>query len=298
MKSFKIILVFLTFLFCFSMLFSLLNCDINFGLLFSKEDTEAFTDESIEVSTSESTEVFTEESSEEFIQESSESSTEDIELPDLEIFSELTYVAFGDSITYGADYTRNYSQMDYPYPVLVAESLGLLSVKNKGVSGATFCTNNLDRVCMTDRILSYTEQADIISVMLGVNDYMVSLPLGTIYDNTTDTVYGSLNLIAEHLTTTQKDSFVFFMTPYKCRRGSSTYKDQNSVGYTLGDLVDAVKTVAEKYGIPVLDLFNEGQYELEMYKNSSDGLHPSQEFVREYTAPQIAEFIAKNYRVK
>lgn len=215
-----------------------------------------------------------------------------------EIFADATYVAFGDSITYGADNTRNYSAMDFPYPALVAESLDLASVSNRGISGSTLCRNDFNLVCMTDMILSYTDQANIISVMLGVNDYNRSLPLGDIDDKTNETVYGSLNLIAEHLTTTQEDAFVFFMTPYKCKVGTKSYKDPNAAGYVLEDVVNAVKEVASKYNIPVLDMFNEGQYELEMYNYGSDGIHPSQEFVREYTAPQIAEFIRQNYRGK
>lgn len=215
-----------------------------------------------------------------------------------DIFTGLTYVAFGDSITFGADYTRNYSPMDYPYPALVAESLELFSVTNKAVSGATLCTNSMNLVCMTDRILAHTEQADIISVMLGVNDYNRSLPLGDIDDKTKDTVYGSLNLIAEHFTTTQEDAFIFFMTPYKCKVGSRTYEDKNDAGYVLEDVANAVKEVASKYNIPVLDMFNEGRYELEMYNYGSDGIHPSQEFIKNYTAPQIEEFIRQNYRGK
>ena len=229
--------------------------------------------------------------------DSSEES-ESVDAPNNEMFEGLTYVAFGDSITYGADYTRNYSQMDFPYPTLVAESLELSSVSNKAISGATLCTNDMNLVCMTNNILAYTEQADIISVMLGVNDYNRSLPLGDIDDKTKDTVYGSLNLIAEHLTTTQEDAFIFFMTPYKCKVGSRTYKDKNDAGYVLEDVSNAVKEVANKYNIPVLDMFNEGQYELEMYNYGSDAIHPSQEFIREYTAPQIAEFIRQNYRGK
>ena len=49
-----------------------------------------------------------------------------------------------------------------------------------------------------------------------------------------------------------------------------------------------------------LDPENAAKYadaiELEMYNANSDGIHPSQEFVREYTAPQIAEFIKENYK--
>ena len=204
-------------------------------------------------------------------------------------FCELTYVAFGDSITYGADYTRNYAQMDDPYPELVARELNLSSFENFGVSGATFVANSLGRVCMTERILSFDGNADIISVMLGVNDYACSLPLGQITDTSNTTVYGSLNLIAKHLTTVCKDSFAFFMTPYK-----TTYNGNSP--YRLIDVANAVKEVAQLYGIAVLDMYELGRYELEMYKSSSDGIHPSQEFIATYAAPQIAEFIRKNYK--
>ena len=206
-------------------------------------------------------------------------------------FFDLTYVAFGDSITYGADYTRAYAQMDNPYPKLVSEELKLLSFRNLGVSGATFVTNDLNRVCMTDNILSFDENADIISVMLGVNDYACSLPLGTTTDNSNTTIYGSLNLIAKHLTTVYKDSFIFFMTPYK-----TTFN--GSLSYSLSDVANAVKEVADLYDISVLDMYNLGNYELEMYSASSDGIHPSQDFISRYTAPQIAEFIKQNYNKK
>ena len=205
------------------------------------------------------------------------------------VFEELTYVAFGDSITFGADYTRNYSQMDNPYPKLVAEELSLLSYKNLAISGAVFCKNDLNLVCMTDVILSYTDETDIISIMLGVNDWARSLPLGSIEDNTTSTVYGCLNLIATHLTTTHEHAFSFFMTPYK----TTLVRNED---YVLLDVVNAIKQVAFAYNIPVLDMYNLGKYELEMYNSDSDGIHPSEKFFENYTAPMIVEFIKENYK--
>lgn len=212
-------------------------------------------------------------------------------------FSKMSYVAFGDSITFGVDAYRGV-QMEYPYSRLVADKLSLHSYSNMGVNGATFCTNTLNRVCMTERVLSYTDKADIISVMLGVNDFATSLPLGKFGDRTTATIYGSLYLMAEHLTTTQEDAFIFFMTPYKCKLEDKTYEDKNQAGYTLADVANAIKTVANKYDIPVLDMFNEGKFELEMYNAISDGLHPSPEFIAEYTAPQIEAFIRQYLKNK
>ena len=205
-------------------------------------------------------------------------------------FASMTYVAFGDSITYGANHKNNYKQMDKPYPTLVGKELGIGTVKNLAVSGATFTANELDLVCMTKRITEYTSAADIISVQLGTNDWLNALPLGTPGDYEIDTVYGCLYLIAEHLTTTYKDSFVFFMTPYK------TSLDRNDE-YTLEDVANAIKHVAQEYMIPVLDMYELGQFEVEMNDEGSDGLHPSQKFFEDYTAPQIVEFIKENFDI-
>ena len=203
-------------------------------------------------------------------------------------FSEINYVAFGDSITVGADHNNGYEPMENPYPKLVGEILGLKSVKNLASSGATFCSNDRGNVCMTDRVLEYSGEAEIISVWLGFNDWARTFPLGSIEDNTTETIYGCLNLMGENLTANHKDAFVFFITPYK------TALIRNDE-YTLPDVVKAIEEVAKIYGIPVLDMYNNGNFESEMYEEYSDGVHPTQEFVTNHTAPEIARFIEQNY---
>lgn len=206
-------------------------------------------------------------------------------------FSEMNYIAYGDSITWGL---YNSQRMEFPYPSLVSTTLGLKSYKNSGVNGATLCSNDKGYFCMTDKILSNTEKADIISVMLGVNDYNRNLPLGTINDTDNTTIYGSLNLIANHFDTYYEDSFVFFMTPYKERFAGGDSFRINSQGYNLMDVSNAIIEVAALHGYPVLDMFNYGRFEIEYKAPESDGVHPSQTFVRDYTTPQIVEFIRKN----
>lgn len=205
-------------------------------------------------------------------------------------YGELTYIAWGDSITYGVDGV-NGGRMTNPYPTLVAERLGLKSYSNKGVSGATFCSNTLNRTNMTANILASKEQADIVSVMLGVNDFAANLPLGKSGDKTNSTIYGSLYLICEHFKAFYDDSFVFFMTPFPYKNGTT----KNTQGYLLKDVAEAIKYMAEKYDYPVLDMFNNSSYELEMNSGSGDGLHPSQQYFNKYGAPKIVSFIKKNY---
>ncbi len=206
-------------------------------------------------------------------------------------FSQLSYVAFGDSITEGVD-GIDWGLMEKPYPVLVKETLNLASVDNRGVSGSTFCPNTLGRTNMTQRILKFYGDADIISVMLGVNDYCVNLPLGTTSDIDNTTIYGSLHMIAKHFRKNYSESFCFFMTPFKKENGTNI----NSQGYTLEDVANAIKYIGNKFEIPVLDMYTYGNYEVEMNLPESDGLHPSQEFMKKYCAPKIVRFIKDNYK--
>lgn len=210
-------------------------------------------------------------------------------------FSELTFTAFGDSITYGADLKIG-GRVENPYPTVVSELLGLKSYENKGVSGATYTSNNLNLPCMSDVITSYNKQADIIGVLGGVNDYNRSLPLGDIEDNDITTVYGALHVTMSYLKENYSESFVFYMTPYKEHFGVILWSDTNSSGYTLEDVNNAIKEVANLYEIPVLDLFETGNFESIMDNSDCDGIHPNQEFITNVMAPQIANFIKDNYK--
>lgn len=207
-------------------------------------------------------------------------------------FRGLTYVTFGDSITYGIDgnfkHTEAGYKMAYPYPSLVGETLGLSVVRNEAISGASFCPCE-NRANMTEKILGFFGEADIISLLLGVNDFSSQSPLGdpTCRDNST--IYGSLHLISDYLKTNYPDAFIFYMTPFQ-------YKNTHNGVYAMEDVVTAVKTVAAEYDIPVLDIYTCGRFELEMQNGVNDGLHPSQQHHKDYAAPLVAEFIARHYQ--
>jgi len=210
-------------------------------------------------------------------------------------YSTLTYVAFGDSITEGYDGMNNRVKMDESYPELVGHLLDFKTVDNRGRSGSTFCVNDYGVVCMTERILAFEEDADVISVMLGVNDYIRSLPLGKREDFDKTTVYGCMNLICDFFVKNYKDSYIFFMTPFKAQPYGVHCSVDNDAGYNLQDVADAITEIAVSYGFSVLDMFSYGNYESEMVLSASDGLHPSKNFYINYTAPQIANFISNNY---
>ncbi len=210
-------------------------------------------------------------------------------------FSALTYCAYGDSIVYGYPPYGISGRLTTPYPLAVKNRLGLLSSTNKGITGGTFVPySEPDWVhgCITEAVLNCYTKYDIISVMASSNDFAYNAPLGVLTDTTNATVCGALNIVASTLKERFPDSFIFFMTPYK----KGGFDSPNRAGYILEELANCVKEIAALYDIPVLDMFNEGNFESTFSSEGGDGLHPDQAFIDEYTAPQIAEFIRENYK--
>ena len=203
-------------------------------------------------------------------------------------YTTLTYNALGDSITYGTD-IKTWGQLENPYPQLVKEKLDLKEVNNYGISGSSLANGSYSYAPMCHRYINMKD-ADIISVMGGINDFTKGNELGTINDTIDSTFYGALKVLASGLKEKYSNSFIFFMTPYK-----TSYMEVNSLGYKLEDYVKAIVDVCQLYNIPILDMYNKGQFENEMNEWYSDGIHPQQDFMKDYTAPQISSFIKKNY---
>lgn len=207
-------------------------------------------------------------------------------------FSDYSMNCLGDSITYGYVPKSGGVQMERPYPAQLKEYLGLKKARNYGVSGATLSVNTADRVILSQSYLDMDDDAQIISVMGGCNDFERGLPLGNVNDTQNSTVYGALDVLARGLKSKYPNAFIFFMTTFQV---GDYLPAVNSAGYTLQDVADAVIEVCAKYGIPVLDMYREGRFELEMNTEASDGSHPSQEFLEKYTVPQIARFLENHY---
>lgn len=202
-------------------------------------------------------------------------------------FSTMRYLALGDSITFGENPITHTQVENGGYPQLLKETLGFKDVINYGVSGMQTHT-------MVNRVDNMVYDAQIVSVMGGTNDCYQNVPVGTFEDTGTSTFYGRIKLLAVKLTSKYPNAFVFFMTPYQSK--SNPCYNGNTNGNTLKDYADAVIEVCNFYNIPVLDMYNKGQFELEMFNANSDGTHPSAEFFEKYTTPQIAQFIKDNYK--
>ena len=207
-------------------------------------------------------------------------------------FSQLNYVALGDSITAGSRGKLSgvfSGYMDSPYCELVKDELGLKSVKNYGVSNSTISSGNGYVSPMVERFSSM-EDADIVSVMGGINDYGKPVVLGTINDTQTSTFYGALNTLAKGLKEKYSNSFIFFMTPLSVPNYAPL----------LEKYCKAIKDVCAKYDILVLDTNSLCDFSKEYNADGyvGDGVHPSEEFHKNVLAPVIANFIKNNYKSK
>ncbi len=194
-----------------------------------------------------------------------------------EEMKDKAFVFFGDSLTA----RHGLSATDRDYIQILRSEFKFYSY-NGAVSGATWSSDrNTDRYDGTNDIFSQLEKANIlirdadyISIMLGTNDYGWGLrPLGEITDNPTTpedatTVYGAIRLALNTIIEANPDVKIMLLTPPLWPVNG--YEKENSVGVTMSEVRDAVKTLGEEYKCKVVDTSLAIPNDLSYY---SDGLH-------------------------
>ena len=184
---------------------------------------------------------------------------------------------YGDSLTeVNYHYTKGYHQW-------IKEILELNSYNNYGKSGYTLSN-------IYSKINEVTDDSDLIIVMGGVNDQTYSIPLGTIDDNTTTTIYGSINLICSILKEKYPSKTILFITPHI----QTKYPHNN--GITSKEVADAILEVCNKYSIPVYDNFSLGGINIDNLSSyTTDNCHWN-DIAHEMVGKKISEFIYSNLK--
>lgn len=185
----------------------------------------------------------------------------------------------GDSITYGV----GASSEETSYVGLLKKEYGEKNVNNYGISGTRIAKRRVPYTIFPQadqdflsRIDSMEKDADLIIVFGGVNDYghgdaIMGEPNG--FDEYT--FYGALNSLFKKLYMRYPNSQLLILTPLH----RFEEEKENMLGYKLEDYVNAIRARAEKYSVPVLDLYTvSGIYPADedlklMY--TIDGLHPN-----------------------
>lgn len=193
------------------------------------------------------------------------------------IWNNKTATFYGDSLTeVNSHYTKGYHEW-------VKELLGLTSYQNYGISG--YKLSDIYNKVNTTNVVS-----DLIIIMGGVNDQNFSVPLGTITDNTTNTIYGSLNLLCSKLKEKYPSKILLFITPHYQTRYP------HGDGITSLEVSKAIKEVCVKYAIPVYDNFNLGGiYNTNLSIFTTDNCHWNN-FAHEMVGKNLARFINNNFR--
>ncbi len=191
-------------------------------------------------------------------------------------------IFLGDSITEGV----GASAADKVYWNVLAQKTGLKAT-GYGVSGTRIARQYVDKPVekwdydFNLRALDMDKEADIVGVFGGTNDYGHGIaPIGTPEDQTVETFYGALNALFIYLINTYPKAFIFFMTPlHRINEARLTGDGYKPPMLPLKGYVEIIKEVANKYSVPVLDLYaTSGIYpEIEMHKQlfMPDGLHPN-----------------------
>ena len=190
----------------------------------------------------------------------------------------MTVNVLGDSITYGV----GTSDPAHTCHGVLAAATGIREVRNYGISGTRIARQiPPDIYCcdaaFVDRYTGMAEEADLVLVFGGTNDYgHGNAPFGTMADRTEETFCGACHRLFAGLIARYPSARIVVMTPMQREGGSVPCPN---TGLPLLAYVDALREIAGQYSLPVLDLYREAGIcvddpaQRELY--CPDGLHPN-----------------------
>ena len=190
----------------------------------------------------------------------------------------------GDSITEGV----GTSAPEHIYLNVLKSEYGLTEARNYGIGGTrlareisnTWAKNDEDRN-MCARSLEMDPDADLIVLFGGSNDFgHGTAPRGLPTDRTRDTFWGACHEVMRNLIERYPDATIIVVTPLHRHNENDPHGDYRTYDLdTLSVYADIIRTVAEYYSLPVLDLYKNSGIQPEVpimrEKYMPDGLHPS-----------------------
>lgn len=147
--------------------------------------------------------------------------------------------------------------------------LGLSATNNYGYSGTTIMPIEGQNRSFLERYTSMSNDADLIVVWGGTNDYQYGHALGEVNDTANTTFCGALNNLCKGLIAKYPQKSILFVTPTP--RGNIA-----SAVATQKEYADAIIDVCAKYCIPVFDAFRKCNMPIiadSTRRYTVDGLH-------------------------
>ncbi len=171
---------------------------------------------------------------------------------------ELTICCFGDSTTWGDNGTGKGGPT-----ISWTSHLGALldgaTVENFGVKGSRLAIKADRDDSFVERLDGIDADADVYVLFGGVNDFSRNVPLGQMGSVDTHEFYGALDYLVRTIAARSPEARLVVMTP--CKTSGIVAKDipgsfeENHLGLTQEPYVNAVREVADRYSLPVIDLY-------------------------------------------
>ena len=164
--------------------------------------------------------------------------------------------------------------------------LGLSATNNYGYSGTTIMPIEGQTRSFLERYTSMSDDADLIVVWGGTNDYQYGHALGEVDDTANTTFCGALNNLCKGLIAKYPKKDILFVTPTPRGNLSTAVATQK-------DYADAIIDVCAKYCIPVFDAFRKCNMPIIVDSDrvyTADGLHLN-DLGHEILGKSMANFI-------
>lgn len=165
--------------------------------------------------------------------------------------------ALGDSITYG--YSTE-GQIINTYQRLIADAIKA-EFQNLGISSTPICPNSDYADGQNDnafvyRINQIAQDADLILICGGTNDFRHKVPLGTLNDTESkyqETFYGAIDYLINQIVSAHTTARLVFITPFHQIGDTIPKITLDGTQAVLLDYVNAIKSKCEQYGILCID---------------------------------------------
>lgn len=187
----------------------------------------------------------------------------------------------GDSITFGCGSEVRFSD-------IVGEKLGFSKVYNYGYNATKITMVTPDDLSFVNRYKDMADDADIVFVMGGTNDYghaieWVAVPFGDFSDRCPTTFCGALHVLFQGLIRKYLGKKIVIIIPPH-RRGFDSFDDLTpnpETGKNFPDYLNMIRRTAEYYGLPIIDLYRNLPLNPVLpevrEKYIPDALHPNKE---------------------
>lgn len=203
------------------------------------------------------------------------------------------YVALGDSITYGKGSINYKSWSD-----LIVEWMRIKNYDNYAVCGA-FASSRFPNTSNTQfdlitQIENVNPNADLVTVMIGINDCLYNKRIGSIEDEillSTDAL-DSANSFTQgliydlrELKSNAPEALVIMISP-----PGISYE----VKTELSEYISAEKKIAEAFNIPFIDISDSGYSSTDSRLCHSDRIHPTDrgyQLIASYILPKLIFYI-------